>query len=75
LELVVAVPVLELRAVEIRPAVEDAGGQVRDVEQLDFDLVQPSGLVAGLDVDDAEPESRTLCTIPGARGELCILSP
>ena len=54
LELVVAVPVLELRAVEIRPAVEDAGRQVRDVEQLDFDLVQPSGLVAGLDVDDAE---------------------
>jgi len=42
LELIAAVPVLKLRAVEIRPAVEDAGGQIRDVERLAFDLVEPT---------------------------------
>jgi hypothetical protein len=45
---------VELAAVEVGPGVEDAREQVAVGEQLDFDLVQASALVAGFDVDDAE---------------------
>ncbi len=54
LELIVTFTVLQLRTVEIGPAVEDAGRQVRDIEQLDFDLVEPSGSIACLDINNAE---------------------
>ena len=53
-KLIVALAVLQLGAVQIGPAIENAGRQVRDIEQLDFNLVDPPGLIPRLDVNNAE---------------------
>ncbi len=45
---------LELGAIQVRPAVEDAGGQVGQDQQLDLDLEEASLCVARFDIDDGE---------------------
>ena len=48
----VVVAAVKLAAVEVGPGAEDEGEQVAVGEELDFDLVQASALVARFDVDD-----------------------
>ena len=44
-QLVIAIAFFELGTVEIGPAVDDSSRQVRQVQQLDFNLIQPLRLV------------------------------
>jgi hypothetical protein len=51
-ELAIVLAAAQLLAVDVGPSVEDAGGQIRDAEQLDLDLIEAPLVVARLDIDD-----------------------